>query len=65
MVISRHGHPTIAFELLATATNKELNELYGQALVYTENYLQTKHGLFILPVVRPQSCLRAGQLQNH
>ena len=35
IVISRPGHPTIAFELLATATNKELNEHYGRALTYT------------------------------
>jgi hypothetical protein len=36
IVISRPGHPTIALELLATATKKELNEHYERALTYTE-----------------------------
>ncbi|CAG8598194.1 2444_t:CDS:2, partial [Ambispora gerdemannii] len=34
IVISRPGHPTIALELLATATKKELEEHYERALLY-------------------------------
>ncbi|RHZ88674.1 hypothetical protein Glove_21g216 [Diversispora epigaea] len=34
IIISQLDHPTIAFELLATATKKELKEYYEQALLY-------------------------------
>jgi hypothetical protein len=34
IVIARSDHPTIAFELLASATKKELKEHYERALIY-------------------------------